>query len=516
MPSNRGFMLAACMAAATGLGHPLAGHAATYTVSDSAWGTATQANSFAWALAQAESNPGLDTIAVSPGLAIQVDAATPGAGLWLTTIGEGLRIEGHGATLVGNPAFVSTGGVLYTKFNVDRFTPLDILTQPAFSFARVDSGVDLSINSLNIDGLNGYLRLASGATATVVNSAARNTVNYGGSGRSVFEALDQAVLTLTDVVLDRINPDLDSIGAVWEGAIAGSNATLNMLRGSISRAASAAGAVVWSGGVANVVSSIIQESGGVSIRDDTTPGVLNLVNSLVSIGAQNSNIQRLQAIIGGELQITASTILQDALLISASGCEDSPYSCNGKPLTALQGGVIRLRESVVSLINASIPDILPPGVSAYSEASLGYGGPGQLVALDAVWLQPTPAQPVATLQALFDNPGLLTDGGPLSLVDLGGGVSGFGPLPSGAVPSPGGPLINGVSNADGANRLINPIDGSVITTDLLGRPRSRHGWRDIGALQATAVPGPLPLAGMAAALGWSRRLRQRLRRAPHA
>lgn len=44
--------------------------------------------------------------------------------------------------------------------------------------------------------------------------------------------------------------------------------------------------------MANVVSSLISESGGLSMSDDTQPGVMNLVNSLVSVDAQNSNIQR--------------------------------------------------------------------------------------------------------------------------------------------------------------------------------------------------------------------------------
>ncbi len=172
--------------------------------------------------------------------------------------------------------------------------------------------------------------------------------------------------------------------------------------------------------------------------------------------------------------------------------------------------MIRLQQSVVSLINADIPGILPTGVSSYSEADLGYGSAGDLVALDGVWLQPTPEQTASALTLLFDNPALLTTGTPLTLADLGG-ISGYGSLPAGAVPNPSGPLVNAISDADGLNQLINPIDGSVLNTDLLGRPRSRQGFRDIGALQATAVPGPLPLAGAAAALGWSRRLRRRLK-----
>lgn len=133
--------------------------AATYTVSESDWGTSATANSFAWALDQANGNLGADTISIVPGLAINVDAATPISGGWLTTISEALTIHGNGATLVGNPSFVSSGGTLYTKTNVDAFRPpplgSDLLTQEAFSFGKLAPGVSLSINGLNSDARPG-------------------------------------------------------------------------------------------------------------------------------------------------------------------------------------------------------------------------------------------------------------------------------------------------------------------------------------------------------------------------
>ncbi len=113
--------------------------------------------------------------------------------------------------------------------------------------------------------------------------------------------------------------------------------------------------MVWGGGVANVVSSLISESGGLSVSDDTRPGVMNLVNSLVSVYAYNSNIQRLQAFAGGELNITASSILQDVLYNTSytpAQCNCDPYACAGKPLTANDGGTITLQQIYVSLINA--------------------------------------------------------------------------------------------------------------------------------------------------------------------
>jgi len=310
----------------------------------------------------------------------------------------------------------------------------------------------------------------------------------------------------------RLGPELFGVGPAWAGAISGVNATLNMVRSSISQAAAAVGAVVWSGGVANVVSSLISESGGLSVSDDTKPGVMNLVNSLVSVYAQNSNIQRLQAILGGELNITASSILQDVVDNtdhSSTVCNSDPYACAGKPLTAFDGGTITLKQSYVSLINALVPGLIPAGVLSYSDALYGLASAGSLVALDSVWLQTTPNQSAADLRSLFGNASLLTSGIPLTLEDFGGGVSAYYPLPGGAYPNPDGPLIDQISDANGTNQLINPIDFSPILLDVFGNPRTRDGLRTIGAVQP--VPAPLPLVGATAALAWSRRLRRRIR-----
>lgn len=509
------YWLALFLAVAANLGETGVARANTYSVTQSSWGNSGVVNSLAWALDQANANPGLDIIDITAGLSINVDAASPDADNWLTTISDNLAIQGNGATLVGNPSFVGNGDVVYDKFNVDQYNGpqlgTDILTQRAYSFAKVTAGIGVSIDQLGIDGLNGYLQLGNTSTASLTGAAARNTVSYGTMGRSVFEALDNSVLNLTNVVLDRINPGLDSVGVAWSGAISGSNANLNMVGSSVSRAASAAGAVVWSGGVANVVSTIITESGGVSISDDNaTAGVLNLVNSLVSVSAQNSNIQRLQAILGGELNITASSILQDVVDNTdhtPTHCYSEPYDCAGKPLTAFDGGTITLKQSLISLLNT---DLIPTGVDSYSEAALGFASGGDIVALDSVWIQPTPNQSAASLKTLLGNSALLTAGLPLVLNDFGGGVTAYLPLPNGAYPNPAGPLIDQIANADGANQLLSPIDGSVINFDVLGNPRTRQGRRDIGALQFTPAPAPLPLAGAAAALAWSRRLRRRL------
>jgi hypothetical protein len=512
---------------------PVRADSITYYVTNSNWGEYYELGTFAYALSQSNANPGRDTIIITPGLAINVDLA-PDTGGWLTTISDydGVNIEGNGATLVGNPSFRSSDDILYTKTNVGVMTDGDRLNQRAFSFAKVSRGVSVNIDALNTDGLNGYLQLDEGltrgstivpTTASLSNATSRNSVSYGVDASSVFQAFTNSTLNLSQVVLENINPALDSIGPAWSGAISGVNATLNMVRSSISQVAAAAGAVVWSGGVANVVSSLISESGGLSVSDETKQGVMNLVNSLVSVKAQDSDFQRLQAFAGGILNIKASSVLQDAYSNTYSSCSNYPYACAGKPLTAFNGGTITLEQSLVSLLNT---DRIPADVDSYSEAALGFDpysdSDGDIVALDSVWIQPTPNQSAADLQSLLSNPSLLTSGIPLTLEDLGRGLSAYYPLPGGAYPNPDGPLIDQISDANGANQLRNPIDDSPILLDVFGNPRTRNGLRTIGAVQPASAPAPLPpagapaplpLAGATAALAWSRRLRRRIRNA---
>jgi hypothetical protein len=152
-------------------------------------------------------------------------------------------------------------------------------------------------------------------------------------------------------------------------------------------------------------------------------------------------------------------------------------------------------------------------VLSYSDAPFGQANAGSLVALDSVWLQTTANQSAADLQTLFGTSSLLTSGLPLILQDFGGGVSAYLPLPGGAYPNPSGPLIDQISDANGANLLMNPIDGSPILLDVYGNPRTTNGLRSIGAVQSANVPAPLPLAGATAALAWSRRLRRRIQQA---
>lgn len=484
--------------------------ASVFTVTESFWGDATTTNSFAWALNQANTTPGSDTIRLqlTSGNTINVDAATP-VGVstsFLSQITESVQIQGNGVTLVGNPSFVTTGGIIYTKTLIpgSNPSPPDVVVQPAFSFAEIAPNLSVGINGLNLDGLNGFLSAGANSVVTVANSAIKNSVAYGFDAQPVFAALSGSTLSLKNVILDSINPLANNqLGPAWFGAIQGVNATLQMANSVIKGASSSVGAINWSG-LANVVSSVITgDAGGVSIIDSGS--VLNFVNSLFAPSGISSTA-RIQAF-GGVANLIASTIQADQLFINTElDCATSPswYGCNGSPLQAFDGGQINLSQSIVSTINADLNGIINP----YSETYLAFPA-GNLTADLLSYVQPTPSLDPAALQALFNQPGLLTGAIPYALTN--GGLT-YGDLPGGAYLVPGSPLRSAIADADGVNQLRSPIDGSVIDTDVYGNPRTAYGFRDIGAVQSTQeVPGPLPALGLAAAFRWSRRLRRTVR-----
>ena len=512
MPTDASRIIKRCLLAA-GLPAALAlpASAATFTVTESVWGTESTVGSFAWAIKQANDTAGVDIIQLqlSSGNSISVDGSTPVSDSFLSRITESVQIHGNGLTLLGNPTAVTTGGTILNKFTPQPLVPGDVVVTKAFSFAEVAPSVSIEIRDLNLNGLNGFLRMGANSVATVVNSAIQNAIPYGFSGAPVFEALSGSTLNLSHVVLDRINPLKELVPSAefaWVGAIAGTGATLNMVNSIIQGTSTSIGGVNWLDGTANVVSSIITgNAGGLSISG--SGAVLNFVNSLYSTDGGLSPITRIQAYAGGVANLIASTVQVNAIgLQDVGACPSATdYACNGVPLQAFDGGQINLSQSVVSTLNSDLAAITNP----YSETFPGYGN-GDLTADALSYVQSTTNLDAAALQALFNQPALLTGSIPYELTPDG---LFYTNLPEGAALVEGSPLRSAIGDADGANQLFSPIDGSVIATDVYGNPRTAFGSRDIGAVQSTQVPGPLPVLGVAAAYRWSRRLRKAMRSA---
>ena len=481
---------------------PMAGapRADTFTVTGTSWGTATTAGTLAWAIDQANTSSATgNVISIASNLLIDVDGATAiDAGLDLAQFTRSVMIEGNGATLVGNPTFVTSGGQTVTKNNPDAFVTGDTPVTPSFSFAKIgtfgldNSAIVVSIAGLNADGLNRFALVEAGARLDVTTAGIVNSVNFDFSGRNItpgFEALAGATLNLDRVVIDKAH----GLTSLPGGLVAGSDATINLSSSTI-RDSNSGPAIVLAGGTANVVSSVLDGSGGVTVvgGSSVATGTVNFVNSVAFLagplnggGNDRMDDNRFLAGAGGTINATASTIIAD--LVSLSG---SPSAANGVPLDAA-GGTIALRSSAVMVTTYDADGF--SGQIGYQTSA------GGVLTADAwSWVRPTPAQTASLLPTLFSQPALITGapGLPVDTISVSPLIEETLPFPLASFPLWNGVLVGVVPDADSTNALLNPIDGSVITLDVFGRARTTAGLRNAGAVETT-VPeiDPASLGG---------------------
>jgi hypothetical protein len=497
---------AACLMPATGQG-------STWAVTQATWGTTSSVGSFAWAIDQANNSATNDVISVGPNLQISVDGATGYTSIFnLATITRSVTILGHNATLVGNPVFETTGGQVVTKNNPQEYQPGagDILLEPSYSFAKIgisgtdNSGLRVTIQDLNTDGLNRFARVERNASLDYSNSGIAKSVNFTGNA-AITPGFD--VTTGGTLTADRLTVTSASAlnGGGVTGFFSGLDATLNISRANISDS-NTGGAVVLAGGTANVVSSIFYGSGGVTaVAGVAVPtATMNVVNTAAYLaGPLNGGddkafvSNKFSAGPGAVINLQASTVIADLVSLT-TGTADA----TGAPLNA-DGGSINLMSSAVM---ATTDEDSLPGQIAYSASN------GGTFSADAYsWVRPTPAQSGTALQVLFGQPGLLTGSAGLGVVVLSPSplIEMALPYPEGTYPVNGGVLIGVVPDANGVNRLINPIDGTTILTDVFGDPRTTGGLRNVGAVELRSVPEPTTITLAVAATLIGLQLRRR-------
>ena len=528
LPSRRCFssvLLQRCALLVVLLMSGTAANAADFDVTLDFWGTTSTVGSFAWAVDQANTTPGVDTIRVQSGLQIDADngAKLASSPTWLTRFTESVTVEGNGATLVADPAYITTGGLIATKTNIvgspysSPLVPGDAVVRAGVSFAQVgtfgqdNSGVDVTIRNLNADGVASLLSVNDKATLSVDGGRYTNIVNYTGvDGRSAFVANNGATLNLDGIALNKNYPFGDIIAVdndfvIFNGSVSGLASTLNMQNSTIT-GSYGAGALNWVGGTANVVSSVLSNSGGLQISggDGGIVGTLNFTNSILELndGETMQQTQRILTGPNGMANVEASSILYNSVFSNGS---NEPFGYEGMPLTAAQGGTINFDSSVVVPLNW---DDFFAGNDTYIELT-----GGNLTADELSFVMATASQDQAALQALFNNASLTTSGDTFAISEITG-IDFFESLPQGAVPLTTSPLVDAVSDAGsgGANELLNPIDGQPLLFDVYGSPRTNGlGFRNTGAVQAAPVPEPSSwvLAGMAAGMAGWWRLRRR-------
>ena len=466
----------------------------TFDVTSTSWGSVGTAGTFAWAIDQANASLAANNvISIAPNLLIDVDGATAiDAALDLAQITRSVTILGHNATLVGNPTFITSGGgIVVTKYAPQSFEPGDITVTPSRSFAKIgrfgedNTGINVTMSGLNGDGLNRFALLERGAALTYTSGSIVNSVNFLGASRGITPGFDasNATLKLDHVVINKAY----GLDATAGGLIAGSDSQINVSNTTVVGADSGP-VFVLAGGTGNVVSSVFDGSGGVLATGGSTiaTGTVNVVNSVAFLagplngGANDSFLEnRFLAGDGGTINLTASTVIAD--LVSMQG---TTAEANGVPLDAA-GGTITLASSAVLVTTYDADGF---------ETQIGFrtSGGGSFAADAFSWVSPTPSQTAADLQALFNQPALLTGSPALPVTEFSSSplIEMTPPMPQASYPYVGGVLIGVVPDADGLNKLLNPIDGFTITTDVYGYARTTEGWRNVGAVEVlqTAVP----------------------------
>jgi len=270
------------------------------------------------------------------------------------------------------------------------------------------------------------------------------------------------------------------------GLISGGDSRIDISNSTVSGADSGP-VLVLAGGTANVVSSVFNGSGGVQATGGNAiaGGTVNFVNSVAVLagplnGGTNDSFvdNKFLAGDGGTINLTASIVIADLVSLQGATAE-----ADGVPLDAAGGAIALVSSAVLVTKDAH---------GFNTQVAYRENDGGSLIADAMSWVRPTQAQAAADLESLFNQPGLLT--GPLGLpvteISSSPLIEMTPPMPEASYPYAGGTLIGVVLDADGANLLLNPIDGTTITTDVYGYARTTAGLRIVGAVEVvqTAVP----------------------------
>jgi hypothetical protein len=306
--------------------------------------------------------------------------------------------------------------------------------------------------------------------------------------------------------------DLEPLaGIAYNTAISGDNAGDLAIESSEFTLVLDSGVVAWqapAGSDVNIVSSRFDSTGGIAFEGGATGNIVKNIWSTPDSGSRSED--RIVNSSTGEMNIIAST-----LLFATADCDSDCTDAQGEQQRGLvhrtpDGGTINLIGTAIGVTFPDVPDptngykeVLDPDTSDPTPPAFGFSADAN------TWIQPTgintPAtggQDAATLQAVTDQPLLLTD--PPGLRTFPDVV--LGPV---ARAEPLDQLLDRIENSACGqdNELINPIDDSCITEDALGDPRvDGNNSRNIGAVQLNEAPhlSVLAVGNGTVDLGWTK------------
>ena len=441
------------------------------------------------AMAAANANPGIDTIEFAPGL--EVNATSCGISpsgqaatdYYAVRATQSVVIDGNGGSFSGAQLWIAVDG---TPKPARCPTPPDyIVASVAPGLLQVgtpqqdNSAIEVTVRNLTVDNVSAGVAIREKATVNLERTTFHDDVDIVGCSRATIDAFEGANVNISDARLyDNATLKGSSTPFVWDGAIVYGPVAgqLDMKRTLFdANGSSGDGAIQW-GGTANIVSTTVVRSNGINL----VGGTMDIVNSVVQLGDDPANYNRIQAF-SGTMNFIASTVS----ILDPLRCE-SCYWTDGAPFGTYPGASVNFTQSAVGVGVTT--------AAASGETAKVLGGTGTYTADSNTWIQPIADQDASALETLTGQPGLLTDAPGLPTgptVSDSTYPSSVTPL-LGTVPTPG-VLIDVIASSDcpsGANKLVNPIDGSCIDKDVLGNPRWDEGnlSRNIGAVQVTLSP----------------------------
>ena len=486
------------------------------TITGSTWAatfTVDQPNcaSLQQAIADANANPGLDTVEftvdvkdVTSGTCGVFDSGDPDT-MFIARVSDDLIIKGNGHSVTGAAYWVTPEGLINPVGECPSSRQANIIASNPLGLIRMDNGADVVINDLKLEKLRAIAVLKDGGDLTVNNMQAFNINDFYKSCDSspIYVGGDQNV-TINDSAfgpawnLGTVTGIADD-NQIWFNAYINGFGNVGTLSIANSRFFAGNIPVLFWSGTARIESSIL----GGKFLATTLGGDITIVNSLLMTDEVQQTTQgRIVASRNSSVHIEASTIAVSSLDCNIL-CQNE-FGPGAGILIAQSGSTIDLKASAISV---GLPSV--PGSVLIREAT--GGNVTATASPNPNWVQPVFEQNAAALQTILDQPALLTDapglpnifGNPsfyyaavTPMLDDGGGTPGL--------------LIDAVTDANTTNVLTSPIDGSPITKDVFGNPRTEAGGtvRNIGAVQLGLAPTlSLSATGDGSAdLNWTRPL----------
>lgn len=479
---------------------PPAQAAQTFTVTSPA--LCGGAGTFQQAVKDANASPGKDTIVFTAGMTVSASpcASIAGPDQFPIKATEAVDIVGNGAKVVGDMLWVDFAGRVNNFLLCPASTANSHWIQKSTGFLEVgefgkdNTAVAVTVTGLSFDNLPTLMQAYDKASLTLADSTATNIMAFNElCDRPALTGWAGANLTLRGVrMTDSYAPRMSTAEGASDGLISGDGGNLvldNVLLGDNWQSQ----AVAWRGGgtgSVKIVSSKIIESGG--LRLDAADS--QIVNTAFFNQGQHPT-DRIVTNAGATTIKASSFYWTRPTCASADNC-----GVNGMGFWSPLTGTFAFQTTAIGA-NATFPNSGP----------VIFGDTTQFTSDNLTWVQQTANQPNAEIQAILPNalttfPGLDPTGGGLSWVDFVTPMLGVAQAP--------GVLIDTVPDAvcpGGANALLNPIDGSCITQDVLGKPRwdAGNGRRNIGAVQTVQSPhltvdGSKPITETTVPLTWNR------------